>query len=339
MLFLVGLVLLLLSALFSGLTIGFMSLDLTTLKRMAKHGDKNAHAILSVRADSMLLLTTLLLGNAAVNSSFAILVGNNLTGLIAGTLSTVLIFIFGEVFPQAVLSRHALSFGARSAPFIRVLMWVTYPVCAPIAWVLTQFLGEEVARVYTKKDILSIVEEKESHGGELKMDEQRLVRGSLLYSQKKVEDVMTPGTVVTTVEADDVIDREYLEKLKEIDYSRIPVHAGDHNHITGILYYRDLVGRKLPVSVRKAMDTTVHFVHTTDSLDAVLNQFIRTKMHLFVVIDDFGRFEGVITLEDVIEEIIGTEIMDEGDEHADLRQVALDKKETMRKLSKKSTGG
>jgi metal transporter CNNM len=216
-------------------------------------------------------------------------------------------------------------------------MRLCYPICAPIAYALIKLLGEEAAQVYTKKDILSIVvDETDPEKGDIDTDEQRLVKGSLSFSAKKVQDVMTPNTVVTTVEIDDTIDDEYLAKLKEIHYSRIPVQTEDPNNIIGILYYKDLVGVELPVRVKDIMDSTVHFVNASDSLDAVLNQFIKTKMHLFIVIDDFGGFEGVITLEDVIEEIIGKEIMDEGDEVADLREVALQKKEAIRELSRKN---
>lgn len=336
MIILFGFILLLTSALFAGLTIGLMSLDLSALHRKAKMGDKNAIKVLKIRKNSMLLLVTLLLGNAGANSFFSILVGDHLTGALAGIMSTVLIFLFGEVLPQAFLSRHALSFGAASAPFIQVLMKVFYPICAPIAYVLTRILGEEVSQTYTKKDIISIVEETDTQEGDIDTDEQRLVKGSLSFSHKKVHDVMTPGTVVTVVEADDSIDTEYLTTLKEVQYSRIPVYAEDQNHIIGILYYKDLVGVELPKTVKEIMDSTVHFVNTRDRLDSVLDQFIKTKMHLFVVIDDFGSFEGVITLEDIVEEIIGREIMDEEDDVADLRGLALQKKETMKLLSKKN---
>lgn len=331
-----GFILLLTSALFAGLTIGLMSLDLSDLKRKAKLGDRNAEKVLHIRKDSMLLLVTLLLGNAGANSFFSILVGDHLTGALAGMISTVLIFLFGEVLPQAFLSRHALSFGAKSAPFIQILMKVFYPICYPIARSLTYILGEEVAQTYTKKDIISIVEETDPQGGEIDTDEQRLVKGSLSFSQKKVRDVMTPNTVVTTVESDDVIDVDYINKLKEVNYSRIPVYVDDQNYIIGILYYKDLVGVELPTTVKNIMDSTVHFVNTRDSLDTVLDQFIKTKMHLFIVINDFGSFEGVITLEDIIEEIIGKEIMDEEDDFADMRYVALKKKEAMEQLSKRS---
>jgi metal transporter CNNM len=147
------------AALFSSLTIGLMSLDLSTLKRKIEHGDKDAEKVYRIRKNGMLLLTTLLLGNAAASSFFAILLGDMLHGVVAGMLSTILLFIFGEILPQAAVSRHALKFGAQTAPLIRFIMWFASPICYPIAWCLNKLLGEEGPTRYTKRDILSIIED------------------------------------------------------------------------------------------------------------------------------------------------------------------------------------
>jgi CBS domain containing-hemolysin-like protein len=187
-------------------------------------------------------------------------------------------------------------------------------------------LGREIPMSYTKRDLLSIIGDHDvAPASEVDQDERRIARGAFSFSHKKVEDVMTPNTVVKTVHADDVIDAAYLADLKDSGYSRLPVGTEDPNRFIGILYLKDLLGIAVPTTVRTVMDGTIHFVNTSDPLDIVLDQFIKTKMHLFVVLDQFGGFEGVITVEDVIEEIIGTEIMDEDDITPDLRQEALHK--------------
>jgi metal transporter CNNM len=321
------------AALFSSLTIGLMSLDLSTLRRKIKHGDKDAEKVYKIRENGMLLLTTLLLGNAAASSFFAILLGHMLHGVVAGILSTVLLFLFGEILPQAAVSRYALEFGARTAPLIRFIMWVAYPICGPIAWGLNKLLGEEGPTRYTKRDILSIIEDDTSSEGGVDQDERRIARGAFSFSHKIVENVMTPNTVVKTVHVDDIIDKKYLADLKDSGYSRLPVVTDDTNMFAGILYLKDLLGITLPKKVKDVMDKEVHIVHPNDPLDNVLNQFIKTKNHLFVVLDEFGGFEGVITVEDVIEEIIGQEIMDEDDTIPDLRQVAKEKT-TRKRVSK-----
>lgn len=322
-----AIIFLLLSALFSSLTTGLMSLDLTTLRRKIKHGDKDAEKVYRIRENGMLLLTTLLLGNAAASSFFAVLLGDIFQGVVAGVLSTAFLFLFGEILPQAAVSRFALHFGAKTSGLIRVIMWILFPICYPIAWALNKILGEEGPTRYTKRDILSIIEDDTAPDGGVDQDERRIARGAFSFSHRTVEHVMTPNTVVKVVRADDVINKKYLADLKDSGYSRLPVADGiETDDFVGILYLKDLLGITLPKKVSEVMDTEIHFVKPEDPLDTVLNQFIKTKMHLSVVRDEFGGFEGVITVEDIIEEIIGAEIMDEDDVIPDLRKVASESK-------------
>lgn len=324
------------SALFSSLTIGLMSLDLSTLRRKIKHGNKDAEKVYKIRENGMLLLTTLLLGNAAASSFFAILLGDMLHGVLAGLLATILLFIFGEILPQAFVSRFALQFGGKTAWLIRFIMWLLSPICYPIAWILNKLLGEEGPTRYSKRDILSIIEDDTSTGTEVDQDERRIAHGAFSFSHRLVEDVMTPNTVVKIVRIGDVIDKKYLADLKDWGYSRVPVGTDEPNTFVGVLYLKDLLGMPLPTTVKDMMDSTVHFVNPKDPLDTVLNQFIKTKMHLFVVQDEFGGFEGVITVEDIIEEIIGAEIMDEDDTVPDLRKDAIEKKTRRTKITQEA---
>lgn len=328
------LILLVLSALFSGLTIGLMSLDLTILRIKVKQGDRNAEKILKLRESGTQLLVTLLLGNTFVNAVLAILLSDKFNGVIAGIMSTALIFLFGELLPQAALSRHALSFGAKTAPFVRSIIFISHPLTKPISIVIDKLLGKEIYTKYSKKDLLEIMGNDDYvEEGDVDKDEKRIIKGSLSFSHKIVRDVLTPSTIVEVVHKDDVINDAYLKDLKDSGYSRLPVQTDDHNQIVGILYLKDLLGMKLPVNVSDVMEGTVHFVNTEDKLDGVLDDFIKTKIHLFVVLDEFGAFRGVVTLEDILEEIIGAEIMDEDDEDPDLRAVArsMKKKHTKKK--------
>jgi metal transporter CNNM len=313
------------AALFSSLTIGLMSLDLATLKRRMTHGDIAAARVYNIRENGMFLLTTLLLGNAAASAFFSILIGDMVHTYWAVVIATGFIFLIGEILPQAIVSRFALSFGSTTAPLIRAIMWLLSPICYPISWILNRILGKEIPMSYTKRDLLSIVEDTILPESEVDQDERRIVKGAFSFSHRKVENVMTPNTVAKIVHMDDVIDLQYLLELKDSGYSRIPVSKGP-NHFVGVLYLKDLIAITLPLRVREVMDPNVYFVNASDPLDSVLDKFIKTKTHLFIVMDEFGGFEGVITVEDIIEEIIGTEIMDEDDDIPDLRQAALSKK-------------
>ena len=318
-----------LSALFAGLTIGLMSLDLFDLKQKAKDGDLRAVKVLKVRKNSNLLLSTLLLGNTATNTAISILAAHIIPGgVLAGIIATVVTFIFGDILPQSIISRFALSFGARTAWIVQALLFVCYPICGPISWILDRLLGAELQSPYTKKELLSVVEEYSNFPeAGVDADEQRLVKGSLSFSHKIVRDVMTPNTVVFKISLLDTLDEELVHELKDSGFSRFPVyHDEDHDNIVGILFLRSLVGISGIPSVRDMYVPGILSVNDTELLDSVLNKAIDTKSHMMIVQDEFGGFEGVITVEDIIEEIVGREIVDEDDPHPDMRRVALEKR-------------
>jgi len=316
--------LLIFSALFSGLTLGLMSLNAPELKRKLSLGDKDAQKVYQVRRQGNLLLTTLLIGNVAVNSALAIFLGSLASGVVAGLVSTALIVIFGEIIPQAVFARYALSLGARVAWIVKIFIFILYPIAWPISWVLDKTLGQELATVYSKRELMKIIEEHEDHEeSDVDEDEERIVLGALTYSEKRVKNVMTPNTVVKMVSSSQKMDRAFFESLSEAGHSRIPVYEDNVDNIVGILFLNDLIGVKaIGKKVVDYMDERVIFVDESQNLDDVFNLFIKSRQHLFVVKNQFGTMVGVITLEDVVEEIIKIEIMDEDDKYKDMRKVA-----------------
>lgn len=312
------------SALFSGLTLGLMGLDVYDLKRKADLGNTQAKKVYPIRAKGNLLLTTLLLGNVAVNSALSIFLGSIATGIVAGIVSTALIFIFGEIIPQAVISRYALPFGAKTAGLMTVIIWIFSPIAWPIAFVLDKALGEEMQNVFSRQELIKVIEEHEDSAlSDIDEDEERILRRVLHFSEKQVKDVMTPNTVVQTVAHDMVLTKTELERLVASGFSRFPVYKDKSDHIVGVCYLRDVIAKQDP----KVQDIirTVHIVRETDPLDEIFNVFLQKRQHLFVVNDEFGGFEGVITLEDVLEDIIGKEIVDEDDVVVDTRAQARKK--------------
>ncbi|MFQ5632680.1 MAG: CNNM domain-containing protein [bacterium] len=316
--YLISFVLVCFSALFSGLTLGLMSLDAYDLKRKIGIGDKDAQKIYSVRRNGNLLLCTLLLGNVAVNAALSIYLGSIASGLVAGMIATGLILIFGEILPQAVFSRYAIIFGARTIWLVKIFRFILYPITAPLAWLLDRLLGEEIPTIYTKRELMKIIEEhEESTDSHVDEDEEKIVIGALSFSDKYVYEVMTPRTVVTAIEKSAILSDEVIHKLKEVGKSRIPVYDQRIDNVVGILFLRNLLGvdyKDKPVE--QFIETNVFFVNE------VFNMFIASKQHLFIVVDEFGGMDGVISIEDILEEIIGTEIVDEFDKYADMRAIA-----------------
>lgn len=322
--YLISFILVCFSALFSGLTLGLMSLDTYDLRRKIEIGDRDAKKIYSVRKNGNLLLCTLLLGNVAVNAALSIYLGSIASGFIAGLIATGLILIFGEILPQAVFSRYAIIFGARTVWLVKIFRFILYPITASLAWFLDRLLGDEIPTIYTKRELMKIIEEHEdSTHSHVDEDEEKIVLGALSFSDKRVHEVMTPRIVVTAIEKNEILSDKAIHRLMEVGKSRFPVYDQQIDNIVGILFLRNLIGvnyKNKPAG--QFADTNVTFVNEKKKLDEVFNQFITSKQHLFIVVDEFGSMEGVISIEDILEEIIGTEIVDEFDQHADMRAMA-----------------
>ena len=332
MTYVIVIILLTCSALFSGLNLGLMSLSSYELKRKAKLGNKRAAKVYPIRKTGNLLLVSLLLGNVLVNSILAVFLGSIASGIIAVIGSTALITMFGEILPQAFFSRFALAFGAKTIWFTRTIMFVLYPLTKPIAMGLDKVLGEELPAVYSRKELLEILEEhSESDRSDIQQDEERIASGALTFGRQTVKDVMIPRSAVVSLQASDVLDEKTVNATTKRGYARFPVMSADHSKVEGILYAYNLIGSaNSGKTALSASDKKVHFIHEDESLDIALNRFIRLKHHMFVVVNGFSEYTGIVTLEDVLEEIVGKEIVDEFDEYTDVRKVA---KSTAKRIS------
>lgn len=321
--YLIVFVLILFSALFSGLTLGLMGLNAAELKRKVSLGNKDAEKVYKVRKEGNLLLTTLLIGNVAINSTLSIFLGSITSGFAAGLIATSLIVIFGEITPQAVFSRFALSLGAKTAWLVKVFIFILYPISRPIAWTLNKILGEELPTIYSKKELMKIIEEHEdAHNSDVDEEEERIIKGALSFSDKTVRDVMTPRQIIKSIESSEEINHELLERLIDSGHSRFPVYKGNLDNIVGILYLRQLVGDSaIGRKVEDIASKKVFFIKENKKLDEAFHAFINTHHHLFIVHDESSAVSGIITLENVLEEIISSEIIDEADLYRNLKQV------------------
>lgn len=319
-------VLIILSGAFSGLTLGFFSLNLTSLERKIKLGDLRAAKVFPIRKRGNLLLCTLLIGNVAVNSTAAIFLGNIASGLIAGIISTVLIVIFGEILPQAVFSRFALTLGAKTVWLVKIFIFLLYPIAYPLSRLLDYFLGEELQTVWSKREIKEIIRHhEENEGSDIDQDEERILIGALSYSDITVAKIMTPKPVLYTLHRNEILDKEKLQEIRENGFTRIPVYDKNEDNIVGVLYSKDLIG--LFDQTKKVGDFIKDLppiaINDTMLLDKLMNHFIEKKVHMALVYDKYSTFIGVATLEDVIEEIIKVEIVDEADTTTDMQDLAI----------------
>ena len=276
-----------LSACFSGLTLGFFSLNLTFLELRIRLGDNNAKKIYPVRKNGNLLLCTLLLGNVAVNSAMAIFLGNIATGLVAGIVSTSLIVVFGEIIPQALFSRHALVMGARTVWLVRVFIFLMYPIAYPLSWMLDQVLGEELGTIWSKKEIGEFIKfHEESEESGIDEDEKRILLGALAFSDKTADLIATPRPMVFALREQTIITDELLQTIKQKGFSRIPVYGNNNlDNIVGVLLVKDLIGfdTKNSKTVGEMARSNVLFVKENTRLDNLLNHFLLGKNSIFII--------------------------------------------------------
>lgn len=302
---------------FSGLTLGYFSLDQQSLKRRAKHGDIDAKIIYPIRKKGNLLLATLLLGNVLVNTILSVYLGSIASGVMASIMATSLIFVFGEIAPQAIISRHAIWFGSRLAPVVRILIVLFYPITKPLAYLLDKILGDEVPTLYSKNEIMQIVSDHEdSEHSPIDADEERIVHGALQFSHRKVAEVMTPIDAVVLIDENQRLTADFFETLVDNGYSRYPVYSGRKTNIVGILYTKDLLTEDEDIAVKDtidAFDTSTLRIKPSQFLDVTLGKMLKQKKHLAIVESNEREAVGIISLEDIIEEIIQQEIEDEDD--------------------------
>lgn len=321
--FIIVILLVSLSGLFSGLTLGLLGLDKTELERKIKLGDSQAKKVYAVRKKGNLLLCTLLLGNVAVNSTLAIFLGNIASGVIGGVAATGLIVLFGEIIPQASISRYALTVGAKTVWIVKIFMVILFPICWPISKALDKALGEEMPTIWSKHEIKEIIKlHKESSKSSIESNEEKIILGALSFSDKTAEDILTPRSVVFFLNENTLINEDLLEKIKDSGFTRIPIYRKSIDKIIGTLHSKDLINTK----ERKIKDVykkkKILKISSTKKLNPILNQFIKERIHIASVFNEYKEFVGIVTLEDIIEEVFNTEIVDEDDKVVDMREKA-----------------
>lgn len=324
------------SAFFSGLTLGLLSLDVPGLELIEACGEpddrRHAKQIIPLRQKGNQLLCTLLLGNTFVNSFIAISTASITAGLVGTALSTGFILVFGEIIPQAVCSRYALYIGARSIPIVRVFVLLFWPLSWPISKLLDYALGRELRTIYNRKELdklLSIAVQDPQ--GDLRPEEMHLMSSALAFSEKRASMIMTRLDHTFCIEVGSKLSFEALLRCYKSGYTRIPVYRKDPSCVVGLLFAKDLIlvdpDDEIPVGAMLSFcGRPLHVVSHDTTIDKVLAAAQTQRSHLFFVVDGpdapaavakwpppIGNVIGIVTLEDVLEELIAAEIVDETD--------------------------
>jgi metal transporter CNNM len=300
--------------------LSLMALDYSDLTRKAKSGNIAAKRILPLRKNSHLSLASILLTNVAVISATSLSLEHHFNGFIAGAASTLLIVIFGEILPQAYFLKHALKLTSRFVPMLKVMIIVTYPVAKPLQLLLDNVFKREPYRLHSRRELgLIISEHLGSKRSELDEDEVEIMQGALTLSEKRVRDIMTDLSEVYWMTLDDTIDAAKIDEIKLENWSRIPILSADRKECYGVLLMKDLVDidfdeHPFPINTLPIHGTKM--VGSMTALDTLFRSFIAAHSHLMPV-ERNDKIVGIVTIEDLIEEILGHEIEDESDEIVD----------------------
>ncbi|XP_041988954.1 unextended protein-like [Aricia agestis] len=328
-------ILLMLASLFSGLNLGLMALDRTELRIIANTGTekerKYARAIMPVRAHGNYLLCTILLSNVAVNSTFTVILDDLTSGLFAVIGSTLAIVFIAEITPQAICARHGLFIGAKSIWIMKIVMGICGPLAWPTSKLLDYFLGEEIGTHYNRERLKELVKVT-NHVNDLDKEEVNIISGALDLRKKTVKDVMTKLKDCFMLPINSVLDFETMSEIVKSGYSRIPVYDTERTNIVTVLFIKDLAfvdpDDNTPLrTLCQYYQNPCNFVFEDVTLDVMLKQFKEGyKGHMAFVQrieegdgDPVYETVGLVTLEDVIEEMIQAEIVDESDVISDNR--------------------
>lgn len=306
------------AAIFSGLNISLMSLRVDDLKRKAKLGNSRAKRVLPVRQAAHLSLAAILFTNVAVVSATSLLLEHHFNGWIAGLVTTLLMVIFGEVLPQAVFVKRALYFSALFAPLIQLVSILTYPVSKPLALLLDRMLGPgERHHLHTRAELGLIINEHKMYDddSELDEDEVEIIQAALQLSNKTVKEIMRPIKNVYWLTQDATLDEKTVDEIKSRGYSRVPVFDKGLAQCYGVLLMKDMVDIDFDENPIPVINFHLHptrAIGSRTALDTMFHKLSAIRSHL-VPVEQNDKIIGIITAEDLIEEIIGHEIEDETD--------------------------
>ena len=319
-------VLVLLSAFFSSAETAYSSLNKVKLKsRLNEKNEKKISRALALAEDYDIVLSTILIGNNLVNIAstslatlfFTGLLGNNsdLGATVSTIVMTIIVLIFGEVTPKTVAKDKAEQYAVLVAPVLKVFVILFYPVNMLFrGWklLLNKVFKLEHSDTVTEEELKTYVDEAHT-GGEIDENESELIRSSIEFDDLYVSDILTPRVDVAAVDKYEKLSD--IEKVfRETNYSRLPVFIGDIDHIVGVIHHRDFeAARERGLKSLRTILKPVPTISPDTKISKAMRILQKNKMHLAVVVDEFGGTEGIVTLEDIIEELVG-EIWDEHDE-------------------------
>ena len=312
-----------LSAYFSATETAFTSLNRIRLKTRADDGDKRAARTLALAADFDRLLSTLLIGNNIVNNVattigavlFIQLIGSGKGPTVSATVLTIVILIFGEVTPKSLAKERPEAWAIVATPLLRVMA----VLLTPVNFLFTQW--KKLLRVLlrhqdddgiTEEELMGMVDQAETEGS-LDQHESDLIRNAIEFNDMEVSEILTPRVDLEAL-ADTATMEEAAAMYADSGFSRLPIYHDSIDNIIGVLHEKDFYAAYCR-GVKRLSELKSSVLYTTETarLSDLLRQLQQNKVHMAVVVDEYGGTQGIVTMEDIMEELVG-EIWDEHDE-------------------------
>ena len=318
-------ILLFLSGFFSSTETALTSLDKVRLRSLLKSKKSNIKYVKNLKEDMHYTLMTILLGNNLVNilsSAMASVIAygffENLGIAIATAVMTFLILIFGEILPKTLGLKNDIKFSLKVSPIIYYLKKVLFPLLKFLDIIIKLFIKEDPFQEFgiSEKEFKSLVNivEKDGH---INRTEKEILSNVLDLSNTKVSEIKTPRNDVISLNFKSNI-KDAINLIKDSGFSRIPVYGKNLDDIKGILYAKDIIKdnlidkNEMDLNIEEILIKEVLYVPESMNIDLLLKKFQKNKSHIAIVVNEFGTVTGIVTLEDILEELVG-EIYDENE--------------------------
>ena len=312
------------SAYFSATETAFSTFNRIRIKNLAEKGNKRAASALKLADSYDTLISTILIGNNIVNILASamgtiyfttLLQRQDLGATVSTAVLTVVLLIFGEISPKTMAKNSPEAFVLFSTPIIRFFYIILYPFSFIFKlWqdLLAKLFKKNDDQGMTEEELISIIEEAEEEGG-IDEEEGNLIKSAIEFGDLTVEDIFTPRIDVTAI-SKDATKQEIVSVFTESGYSRLPVYEDELDNTIGILYYKDFYFKAYnkPVHITEIIKPVI-YVAKSQPVNELMKELQEKQLHLAIVTDEFGSMAGIVTLEDILEEIVG-EIWDEHDE-------------------------
>lgn len=311
------------SAYFSATETAYSSFNKIRMKSLANNNNKRAQKVLELVEDYDKILSTILIGNNIVNilsASLATVVftlhfGEDIGVTISTIVMTILVLIFGEITPKSIAKERPEAFAMFSYPFLKFFVIILGPLNFVFGlWkkLFSILFKEKVDDGVTQEELITFIDEAQNEGG-INEEEGDLIRAAIEFNDLDVEDILTPRVDLIAVDVTESLE-DIEEKFRQNGFSRLPVYENSIDNIVGIIHEKDFYSLLYKNNKSlKSIVKEVSYCNPTMKISNLLKELQKTKRHMAVVVDEYGGTSGIVTLEDILEELVG-EIWDEHDE-------------------------